>query len=77
MPSSWGHQPPRCRGICFQLARWCLRRSHPMTLEVVGPAAQHRVELAQQVLQWLFVHCLVIVLTLVLIEVSDRFATQV
>jgi hypothetical protein len=48
-----------------------------MTLEVVGPAAQHRVELAQQVLQWLFVHCLVIVLTLVLIEVSDRFATQV
>ena len=31
VPSSWGHQPPRWRRICFQLERWYLRRSHPMT----------------------------------------------
>ena len=45
--------------------------------EVAGPAAQQRVELAQQVLQGLFVPSRVIVLTLALIEVSDLLAIQV
>ena len=45
--------------------------------EVVRPAAQHLVELAQQVGQGLFVPCLVIVFTFAVIEVSAFFDSQV